>query len=118
MIKSLSDVIGNRNLLISQLEQHGKSEDGKSDLFDSARMDGVVVIGDLVMKRYLECLYVYNTHIAPHCLPGVGISVGDILNHEGKDYLTLSYGVMATNVVALHSIRKHEAIICGMGIKA
>lgn len=107
MLQTLFDVLGQKDRLLAEMiEKSGAGTD--FEYFNSTEMDGVVVLGDEIAKRFLEHNYTLDTHIAPHRLPGTGLSVSDILTHEGRTYLTLNLLVMISNVTALHLMRQHD----------
>lgn len=108
-MQTLSEVLEGSEKVVRAVQAEGNARGmGGMKLFDSTRMDGCVVFPDNIAARYLEANYTVNTHLVPHRLPGMGLSVGDIVTHEGKTYLTMDVGVMAANVAALHLIRPHE----------
>lgn len=111
ILNNLPSVVENKNEIIRQIEENGgyRGEE-KLKCFNSARMDKIVVFSDLILKKYLEHNYTYNTHLMPNCLPGVGVSIGDFIEHEGKNYLTIESNVLMANIAGLHYVRRCEPL--------
>lgn len=107
-MKTLSDVLDQEDVMISKLIENGNVENPGYEFFDSVRMDAVLVLDDILLRKYLEYLYCYDTHIAPHCLPAVGMTVGDIVEIKGQNYLTINGMGMSADVIASQMFRQHE----------
>lgn len=108
-MQTLRDVVENRGELLWRMEAI-RDERSSIRIFDSVEMDGVVVLSNINAQRYLEFNYVYDTHFVPNRLPGIGLSTGDIITHEGGMYLTVNFSVMEANVAALHLLREHDLL--------
>ncbi len=109
MIQTLSDVIENHDNLLQKfnLVKEGTERD---PLFDSSRMDGVIVLPDEVAKGFLLADYSFNSHFVPGSLPASGEIIGDFLEHEDRTYLTLNFWAMITNLKLFHLVRGIEPI--------
>jgi hypothetical protein len=110
MIQTLSDVFTNREELLGIVDKRNDRPGSFLCAYDRSVMDGVVVLPDLVAQKFLEINYLLGTHFAPGYMPGIGMSTGDVVDLEGKTFLTFIYGVLVYNVMTFHMIRKDEKL--------
>lgn len=107
MIQTVRDVIEQQAALLGELDKSNEPE-GICHFYDRSQLGSIVVVPDAVVLRFLEFTYYLNTHFAPGRFPGNGMCIGDILTHQGEDYLAFHVGVGLQNQQMLHRSRAIE----------
>jgi hypothetical protein len=67
-----------------------------------------VVMKDEILIKLFKLIFLEGSHFIPSGKPGVGMSIGDYLEHEGKDYMTLKDNVSLKNKFMLFLSRMYE----------
>jgi hypothetical protein len=106
MIQTLTDTISNRQALLERLDRFNEGY----DFYSQSTMDAVMVWPDTVARHCLELAFLYGTNFVPGGLPGFGMPTGDLLEHEGKTYLTMQYAGMLVDAAALYLTRPKETL--------
>jgi hypothetical protein len=109
-MKTLPDVLNSHDIICPWVMERGKPKDAPAPLFTRVQMDGVVVLSDQLALRYLEQSYVMNTHFAPGCKPGAGLTTGDVIWHDSRPHLTIDLAAIQRDMAALHFTRKLEPL--------
>lgn len=113
MIKTVKDAFDQSAVVIDRMNKNWHGEgDRKSSMgapYDWVGMEHIALLPDDVALRLIEALYIHNTHFVPGKLPGNAMAIGDIVDHSGAQYMTVSWGVMNSNVTMLHAARAYEA---------
>jgi hypothetical protein len=109
MMQTLKEVADLKDTLLKALKKRHSKNGG----FSKVSMDGVTVFPDKIVRSFYTMTYLMDTHFVPGMLPGCGMSIGDILSHEGKDYFTTDLRVCQSNIWLLHIARAKEDLIRG-----
>ncbi len=113
MITTVQDVFGQSNAVVERMDKNWHGEgDRKSGMgapYDWVGVECISLLPDDVALRLVEALYINNTHFVPGHLPGNAMAIGDIVDHQRAEYMTVNLGVMNSNVTMLHAARAFEA---------